>query len=229
MSFWIDWYEGMLEGRAPDWELWRRIAEIDNDEWDSGPEAVASEIERIKDELADERAAEWIPQAKSVIARAETLAPLAKLQAQVIEDTLTAIVKQLDSTDKVPDELEPVDRLRSKLIGLSIELAATKSEEDKAKVVAQIIREMYLTIRELNDRLNKSRSWAERHPWKAGIISGTAVTALGGIVTGVAMSFLGGADTEAQQVINYTYNNEIQLCTADGLHEPAEIPEIVDT
>ena len=88
---------------------------------------------------------------------------------------------------------------------------------------------MYLTIRELNDRLNKSRSWAERHPWKAVTISGTVAAGLGGIVTGVAMSFLGGADTEVQQVISYTLNNQIQLCTADDLHEPAEIPEIVDT
>lgn len=30
-EFWIDWYEGLLEGREPDWPLWRDIALIKNE------------------------------------------------------------------------------------------------------------------------------------------------------------------------------------------------------
>lgn len=49
--FWIDWYEGLLEGRTPDWELWREVALIPNDVWEEGPEAVAEAIEGIKRRL----------------------------------------------------------------------------------------------------------------------------------------------------------------------------------
>lgn len=47
-GFWIDWYWGLLEGRAPDWELWRKVALISNEVWEEGPEAVAEAIEGIK-------------------------------------------------------------------------------------------------------------------------------------------------------------------------------------
>lgn len=48
MAFWVDWYDGLLEGRAPDWELWRDIALIEDQFWEVGPKAVAEEIEEIK-------------------------------------------------------------------------------------------------------------------------------------------------------------------------------------
>ena len=47
-GFWIDWYEGLLAGRAPDWELWREVALIDDAVWQAGPEAVAEAIAGIK-------------------------------------------------------------------------------------------------------------------------------------------------------------------------------------
>jgi len=47
-GFWIDWYEGLLEGRAPDWELWREVVLIDEAVWQTGPEAVAEAIAGIK-------------------------------------------------------------------------------------------------------------------------------------------------------------------------------------
>lgn len=47
-KYWSDWFEGFLEGRPVDWELQRRVAHIDNAIWETGPEAVAQEIERIR-------------------------------------------------------------------------------------------------------------------------------------------------------------------------------------
>jgi hypothetical protein len=55
MTFWIDWYEGLLVGSAHDWDLWHDIVLIDDEHWKAGPEAVAREIERIKMELRDKR------------------------------------------------------------------------------------------------------------------------------------------------------------------------------
>ncbi|WP_123580068.1 hypothetical protein [Phaeobacter piscinae] len=46
--FWRDWYQGLLDGKQLDWELQRRVALIDNEVWNAGPEAVAAEIDRIR-------------------------------------------------------------------------------------------------------------------------------------------------------------------------------------
>lgn len=48
MAFWINWYDGLLGGRTPDWALWHDIVLIKDEHWDAGPEAVAREIERIQ-------------------------------------------------------------------------------------------------------------------------------------------------------------------------------------
>lgn len=47
-AFWRRWYQGFLNGKPLDWELQRRVVLIDNIIWESGPEAVAAEIEKIE-------------------------------------------------------------------------------------------------------------------------------------------------------------------------------------
>ncbi|MEM7295844.1 MAG: hypothetical protein AAF330_04335, partial [Pseudomonadota bacterium] len=39
-GFWVEWYDGLLEGRAMPQELLRDIALIDPEHWDAGPEVV---------------------------------------------------------------------------------------------------------------------------------------------------------------------------------------------
>lgn len=48
MAFWIDWYDGLLIGRTPDWDLWHDIVLIEDKHWEDGPKAVAREIEIIQ-------------------------------------------------------------------------------------------------------------------------------------------------------------------------------------
>ena len=55
-AFWREWYQGFLIGKPLDWELQRRVALIDADIWETGPEAVAEEIERIRAEYEKETA-----------------------------------------------------------------------------------------------------------------------------------------------------------------------------
>lgn len=57
-----------MEGRAPDWELWREVALIDDAIWQAGPEAVAEAIEGVKAELASKR----LPLAEDLVADPET-------------------------------------------------------------------------------------------------------------------------------------------------------------
>lgn len=53
-EFWRDWYWGIISGDPLNWELQRKVAEIPDDFWETGPEAVAQRIEEIKaDFLAD--------------------------------------------------------------------------------------------------------------------------------------------------------------------------------
>ncbi|MDE4145274.1 MAG: hypothetical protein P1U91_06845 [Pseudophaeobacter sp. bin_em_oilr2.035] len=66
--FWCHWYQGFLEGKPLDWELQRRVAQIDDDIWDAGPEAVAEEIERIK----AANMAEKLPLAETIEVNPET-------------------------------------------------------------------------------------------------------------------------------------------------------------
>ncbi|WP_185804891.1 hypothetical protein [Pontivivens nitratireducens] len=47
-TFWIDWYDGLLQGRAQNWDMLRDIALIAPDVWDEGAEAVAVEIAKIE-------------------------------------------------------------------------------------------------------------------------------------------------------------------------------------
>lgn len=44
-SFWIDWYQGLLDGRTQNWSLLEEIAFIEPEVWDAGPQAVALQIE----------------------------------------------------------------------------------------------------------------------------------------------------------------------------------------
>lgn len=66
--FWLDWYQGFLDGEPLDWGLQRRVALIDDDIWKSGPEAVAAEIERIKAEMLSEK----LPMAETIELNPET-------------------------------------------------------------------------------------------------------------------------------------------------------------
>ncbi|WP_195819795.1 hypothetical protein [Roseobacter sp. MH60115] len=48
-SFWVEWYEAILNGAPLSWELTRRIAlEVTDDEWDAGQSVVAARIDEIR-------------------------------------------------------------------------------------------------------------------------------------------------------------------------------------
>jgi hypothetical protein len=47
-AFWIDWYEGFLNGQPLDWDLQREIALIPNEDWEKGAEHIAQLIDEIR-------------------------------------------------------------------------------------------------------------------------------------------------------------------------------------
>ena len=70
-SFWRDWYQGFLDGEPFDWELQRRVMNIDDAIWESGPEAVAKEIERIRAAFEVEQRAAELEEIATTVARAQ--------------------------------------------------------------------------------------------------------------------------------------------------------------
>ncbi|WP_282094252.1 hypothetical protein [Epibacterium ulvae] len=95
-SFWIEWYQGFLDGKPLNWELQRRVALIADPIWEEGPEAVAQEIERIKAEWL----AEQLPMAETIELNPET----AKFRAVPIPVENASFVSAL--LDQVEDALE---------------------------------------------------------------------------------------------------------------------------
>ncbi|MEP3946129.1 hypothetical protein [Ascidiaceihabitans sp.] len=99
-SFWREWYVGLLKGKTIDFEFQAKIALIDNAVWDAGPEAVATEIERIQAEMFLIKA----PQVEEVYensdglydVRATVLDP-SKLVQSVIDRVSFALSLALDS------------------------------------------------------------------------------------------------------------------------------------
>lgn len=106
-GFWIDWYEGLLEGRAPDWALWREVALIPNEVWKAGPEAVALAIEGVKAELVSKR----LPLAEDLVADAVT--GLFSVVPRVVQNLPLLAASLGQVADAVEDVLaEPSNGLR---------------------------------------------------------------------------------------------------------------------
>jgi hypothetical protein len=57
-SFWIDWYEAVLEGKWTDWDLiFKIVTTLKDEDWDKGAAHVAKRIADIEDEYNAEQAA----------------------------------------------------------------------------------------------------------------------------------------------------------------------------
>ncbi len=95
-QFWREWYQGFLDGKPMDWELQRRVALIEDAIWESGPEAVAEEIERIRAEFLSEKT----PQAERVEFNQESAkfftVPIEVAKPDLLGATLTQVEDALD-------------------------------------------------------------------------------------------------------------------------------------
>lgn len=84
-SFWMRWYEAILAGRSFDPTVLQRVAQIPDEVWDQGADAVAAEIARIELEYAVEAS----PNAEDIIindAGLYEVVPRSKLPARTLQD-----------------------------------------------------------------------------------------------------------------------------------------------
>ncbi len=136
-GFWIDWYEGLLEGRKPDWRLWREIALIPDNVWKDGPEAVAKAIEAIKAKLAPPPLPPEVvtAQAKRLIAQPRTTALVGHDVASQIEDAITDYCRTM-KLNALPAELERLHALPAILRAMA---ETSQSADRTAELEKQIV------------------------------------------------------------------------------------------
>ncbi len=123
-SFWIDWYQRILDGSPQNWEMLEEIALIDPEDWDKGAEHVNGMIAGIQARYAVK---ETVEAAQKVL----TEYPVAAAQMghnnppEDIEDDLFTdedavfVQKMLDDIGEESESIEPdVSRLRTAADGL---------------------------------------------------------------------------------------------------------------
>ncbi|WP_132461890.1 hypothetical protein [Rhodovulum marinum] len=94
--FWIEWYQGLLDGKPIDWDLQKRVALIPDRDWGKGPEHIARKIEEIEAAYL----AEKLPQAEHIEFNPETArfraVPIPVEKADLLGATLSQVEDALD-------------------------------------------------------------------------------------------------------------------------------------
>ncbi|MDC0658281.1 hypothetical protein N6L27_09760 [Leisingera sp. SS27] len=166
-SYWYDWYRGFLTGDPLDWNLQRQVALISVEKWESGPEAVAAEIERIRAEFnapppGKERFPKHEPKSVSHLFenRIIATASLQGLAAQV-----TNSIERFHAetgANALPEALEPLAALPPLLLAVNSTLQQAPSDgplasETEDQLRAEIGR-LNAKVAQLENELQKANA-----------------------------------------------------------------------
>lgn len=223
MAFWIDWYEGLLVGRAPDWDLWHDIVLINDEHWDAGPEVVAREIERIKSELRDKRAEKFEDHVRSMVPRFKVLAPQADRLANLIEEALNLYHREVSNC--TADSIEPLEKLPNILRQIRFQLMSDTPEDKRVKELALLVHAMVDTIDQLNRRLERANALPldQRSPSPSRVTKVITHplfnTVLGAVLAAGLTTFAGAAGDDVNK--EFIDQTEGGLCLTDFPKEPA--------
>ncbi|UWQ78031.1 hypothetical protein K3725_11975 [Leisingera sp. S132] len=135
-AFWRFWYQGFLDGKPLDWELQRRVALLDNAIWDTGPEAVAKEIERIRSLFELEQEVARLKEQLAAVERTPAAAligdnggpPLEDAAARALQTDLALIWKQVEELEEEIAKPSPspslLEKIARALWDISLRMAA---------------------------------------------------------------------------------------------------------
>ncbi|MEN8832899.1 hypothetical protein [Pacificibacter sp.] len=231
MAFWIDWYEGLLKGRTPDWDLWYDIVLIDDEHWKAGPEAVAREIERIKKELRAKRAEKFEDHVRSMVPRSKVLAPQADRLANLIEEALNLYHREISNC--TADSIEPLEKLPNILRQIRFQLTSDAPEGKRVKELALLVHAMVDTIDQLNRRLERASALPtdQRSPSPSRIAKVVTHplfnTVLGAVLATGLTTFAGAAGDDINK--EFIDQTEDGLCLTDFPKDPAPVKTPAET
>jgi outer membrane murein-binding lipoprotein Lpp len=159
-SFWIAWYERILNGDPMDWRLIFRIAtEVTEEQWEAGAARVA---ERIADIRRDFEGPSLDKDAlrshlNKVVQFPEMHADAAESASKQIEQTIAQFKREAE-TNRLPDGFEAFEKLPSRFWQISVTLRAGGDETDKvAKLQAEVV-DLNAIIQQLRLDLGEARS-----------------------------------------------------------------------
>lgn len=195
-GFWIDWYQGLLEGRRPDRAMWREVTLIDDAIWQMGPEAVAEAIEEIKRKLAPPILLPEVvtAQARRLLAQPKSTKLIANDAADQLE---AAIAAHLAVANGLPDELKRLHTLPTLLRNMAV---SSQSAEHIAELEAQIVQLVGETlglsrdVQGLRFELSQQKGPTGWAVYREQAIKTSAILSVGGAATTVvaALSYLTG-------------------------------------
>lgn len=166
-DFWRRWYHGLLVGQPLDWELQRRVALIENDIWEAGPEAVADEISRIEAELAaeplaqDTRFPEFEPTFVDVLFRNRVVAGTQTLQlAQQIEDSIARFHAET-GLNQLPEAFQPLERMPRTLTRIGAVLTHEAQTPETEQRLREEIGRLSARVAELEKELAAAQKSGE--------------------------------------------------------------------
>ena len=139
-DFWVRWWDGVIAGKPLDWELQKQVALIPDEEWQKGPDHIASLIRQIEAGLAQTQDID--PKApKPETARYLTQNRLvARMQAQglagQIVDVIERYVRDTGCND-LPDEFQALRSIPAVLLELGRKLADAATTEDDLRAEVQ--------------------------------------------------------------------------------------------
>lgn len=209
-SFWREWYQGFLDGKPLDWELQRRVALIDDAIWDAGLEAVAKEIEKIRENFwrstkEKERYPEFEPKSVAHLIENRVIAT-ASLQGLSVQ--IADAIEQYHAetgANALPDAFASLSEMPSLLEAIASSL---KRVPDSGQASPDLVQH----LREENGRLNAKISELEQELQKLRLLDPKLATRsklgnlfsflkktslIGGIVSGLWV--LSGDDLGAKQ------------------------------
>ncbi|WP_299632227.1 hypothetical protein [uncultured Roseobacter sp.] len=158
LAFWIEWYQGIMNGAPLPWALIQRIAlEIKDDEWDAGPSVVAKRITEIRKEF----------DAAQSIGSEETASQPSEAQKEAIAKRIAsnrdaialAVASVLEQLNEYRERVRGLNGLepdyREELLSFIDQLSVKLSE-----LMSMLPDETDITIRETGD---KAASWLSQY------------------------------------------------------------------
>lgn len=140
-SFWIEWYEAILNGTPLPWVLTQRIAlEVTPEEWDAGPGVVAARIREIRAELSGNSGGEPRQRAfePASVGIMFTYKEITQASVQSVAVDISSAVERFLSesgANAPPDQFLPLADMPGSLnrIGELLSLARTSGTEQALK------------------------------------------------------------------------------------------------